>query len=52
MASDYVHSYDKPGDKNYSITVFTSQYFCTEAEAQAAGFHNVLNDPVKPENNL
>jgi len=31
--------YKMPGDPVYGANIFTSGYFCTEQEAQAAGFH-------------
>lgn len=49
VATDFAaaYTYDKPGDRFYSVSYFTSHYFCNESEAQAAGYrHNVLNEPV------
>lgn len=48
VATDFAaaYSYDKPGDRFYSIDIAAAEYFCTESEAQAAGYrHNVLNEP-------
>lgn len=40
-ASNFAAGYDyqRPGDAGYEITPFTNRYFCTEGEAQAAGYH-------------
>jgi hypothetical protein len=46
-ATDFAaaYSYNRPGDKYYGLSPYISQYFCTEAEAKAAGYHhNRLND--------
>lgn len=42
VASDFAagDTYDVPGDKNYNVDIFTSRFFCTEAEAQAAWYHH------------
>jgi hypothetical protein len=47
VATDFAaaYSYDRPGDKYYGIDPFVSEYFCTAAEAEAAGYHhNALNN--------
>jgi len=36
MAGD---SYTVPGSQTYRVDMFTTHYFCTESQAQAAGFH-------------
>ncbi|BEL08400.1 hypothetical protein Q0Z83_065910 [Actinoplanes sichuanensis] len=33
------YNYWLPGDGDYSVNLFSNAYFCTEAEAKAAGFH-------------
>jgi hypothetical protein len=33
------NSYSLPGDRTYRIDPFIDNYFCTEKQAQAAGFH-------------
>lgn len=47
VASDFAaaYSYRRPGDDGYRVDIFTSDFFCTETEAERAGFtHNVLPD--------
>ena len=39
------YSYRVPSDKkHYKIDSLTDRYFCTEAEAEAAGFHKYPSD--------
>jgi len=39
------YSYYTPDSDYYKITAFTNRYFCSEAEAQAAGYRkSVFND--------
>ncbi|GAA0927290.1 hypothetical protein GCM10009560_29780 [Nonomuraea longicatena] len=36
-------SYDVPGDEYYAVTPFDGPFFCTEKEAEAAGFHHSVS---------
>ena len=40
IATDFAaaYSYQVPGDDLYGADIFTSAYFCTEEQAQAAGY--------------
>ena len=33
------YSYTIPGSRGYRVDIFSNHYFCTEQEAQAAGYH-------------
>ncbi|MGP3955843.1 hypothetical protein ACTWPT_07580 [Nonomuraea sp. 3N208] len=41
VATDFAAamSYQVPGGSNYSVTPLDGSFFCTEAEATAAGYH-------------
>jgi hypothetical protein len=38
VASDYTHDYYLPGKPSYGVSLVYNHFYCTEAEAKAAGF--------------